>query len=88
MNVYNMNATLFDKWAKQNGGLNQLEYCGFKDGILIDNLLIATKRGYVILKEVTINKWQSMYRLYFAKYGDKDSVDTLFLVWDTIRQLD
>lgn len=88
MKVYNMNDFSFDKWAEQNGGAINLEYCGFKDGILLDNLFIAAKRGYVVLKETAINEWHSMYKLYFAKYGDKESVDALFSLWDAIRPLD
>lgn len=51
-----------DKWIKQNAGT----VIDIVDGVLIDNLLIETKRGYAALIERPTTEWTSAYTLYFS----------------------
>ena len=52
-----------DKWTKQNSGT----IIDCVEGVLIDNLLIETKRGYAALIERPTTEWTSAYTIYFSR---------------------
>ena len=52
----------FEKWARQNGA----EYTGdYIDGCLLDNFVMATRRGYAAFYEHYVNEWTSDYYVEF-----------------------
>lgn len=55
-----------EKWIHQNAG----EIDEIVEGCLLDNLLIACKRGYAALYEKYVNTNESTYEGYFQPYKD------------------
>lgn len=52
----------FEKWVHQNGA----EYAGdYIDGCLLDNFVMATRRGYAAFYEHYVNEWTSDYYVEF-----------------------
>jgi len=63
------------KWAYQNRAL----YTGaFFEGSLLDNFILACKRGYVAVYESYVNPNQSEYIYKFAAYKDHRAVAELW----------
>ena len=51
-----------EKWIHQNGA----EYAGdYVEGCLLDNFVMATRRGYAAFYEQYINEWTSDYYVEF-----------------------
>ena len=51
-----------EKWMHQN----QVEYTGdFVEGTLLDNFVIACKRGFAAVYEHRLNEWSSDYRVEY-----------------------
>jgi hypothetical protein len=54
----------FEKWARQNGA----EYTGdYVEGCLLDNFIVATRRGYAAFYEHYVNEWTSDYYVEFQR---------------------
>lgn len=64
-----------DKLLRQNKAIT-LDY---KEGCLLDNMLIETKRGYMAIVETYATPWASVYTLYFSK-NEAD----IQAVWDKV----
>lgn len=65
MTEFNLNPKYFDMWLHQNNGV----YTGdFVDGCLLDNFIVATKRGYAAFYEKACTTWTSCYHVYFEPY--------------------
>lgn len=63
------------KFMHQNKG----EYTGdFVDGVLLDNFIVATKRGYAAFLETYVNPNMSTYTVYFQKGAAAD----IWKLWD------
>ena len=62
-----------EKLIHQNQAI-ELEY---KEGCLLDNYLIATKRGYMAIIEQYVNCWSSCYKCYFST-NESD----IYSIWD------
>lgn len=63
-----------EKWIHQNAG----EIDEIVEGCLLDNLLIACKRGYAALYEKYVNAYESTYEVYFQPYKDGNNVADKF----------
>ncbi len=51
-----------EKWMHQN----RAQYTGgFIEGCLLDNFVVATKRGFAAIYEHPLNEWSSNYRVEF-----------------------
>ena len=51
-----------EKWLHQNGA----EYTGdYIEGCLLDNVIVATRRGYAAIYENYLNEWNSDYYIEF-----------------------
>ncbi len=73
----------FNTWERQNAG----EYTGdFVDGCLLDNFVIACKRGYAFCYENFVNEWTSNYLVKFAPYKDKESCSALWKEWERFAE--
>lgn len=60
--AFNLNPKYLEMWIHQN----KAEYAGdFIDGSLLDNFVVATKRGFAAIYECYVNEWQSQYRIEF-----------------------
>lgn len=66
MKKYKVNFESLEKFLQQN----EADVIDCSDGVLIDNLLLATKRGYIALIETYVNCWSSCYTLYFDEQLD------------------
>ena len=73
----NCNINNLDKFIHQNRG----EIIDFLDGCLIDNFLIATKRGYIALLENYVNCWTSNYKLIFST-----NMQEIYSIWDKLSE--
>ncbi len=64
-----------EKWMHQN----KAEYTGaYVEGNLIDNSILACKRGYCAVYERHVNEWTSEHVFKFVPYKDFKGVDELF----------
>ena len=64
-----------EKWMHQNDA----EYTGeFFEGCLLDNFIVACKRGYAAIYERYATSNSSRYYMVFAPYKDVAAVDKLF----------
>ena len=67
--------SFLNKWLHQN----KAECTGdCVEGCLLDNFVVATKRGYAAIYEHYVNAWESDYRVEFEK-GEAPNV---FARWD------
>ena len=76
MNAYKVRTLNIDKLLYQNQG----EILDIIEGCLIDNFLIATKRGYILLIERYVNCWTSEHVLYFSK--DEKEINNIWYKLD------
>lgn len=51
------------------------------EGVLLDTMLLRTKRGYMILKETYVNCYTSNYTVYFST-----TPETIFDKWNNLSQ--
>lgn len=59
----------FEKWCTQNGAV----YTGVcEEGVLLDNFVMATKRGYAAFYAHYRNEWSSDYYVEFQKGAAQD----------------
>lgn len=65
-----------EKFLHQNAG----EVIDIIEGCLIDNLLIATRRGYMALLETYVNCWTSEHTMYFST-----DYNEICDVWESVR---
>ena len=64
-----------EKWEHQNGA----EYTGdFFEGVLLDNYVLACKRGYAAHYERYVNPWMSAHEIRFEFYEDREACNDLF----------
>ena len=64
----------FHKWMAQNGA----EYTGdYVEGCLLDNFIVATRRGYAAIYENYVNEWTSDYLVEFQP----GAAQTVFSNW-------
>lgn len=64
-----------EKWEHQNGA----EHTGdFFEGVLLDNYVLACKRGYAAHYERYVNPWTSAHEIRFEFYEDKKACNDLF----------
>lgn len=70
-----------ETWVKQNNG----EYIDCIEGCLLDNYVIACKRGTAFIYEKYLNCWSSTYYCYFVP--ENASKETLNGCWDEFEQL-
>ena len=68
----------FGRWFHQNEATAMGD---FIYGCLLDNFILATKRGYAFIYEKYCNEWESCYHIIFAPYSDKSTVQDLFSKW-------
>lgn len=62
MTSFRIGATNLEKWMAQN----KAEYTGdFVDGALLDNFMLACKRGFAAVYEHYLNCWSSDYLVEF-----------------------
>ena len=73
----------FDTWAAQNNA----ECIDCVEGCLLDNLVMACKRGTAFLFEVYANEWCSKWRCYFIPYKEQDSNGDYSRLWDRFEGL-
>lgn len=50
------------------------------EGVLLDNLFIETKRGYMLLLETYENTWTSLYTIVFST-----NCDDLEAIWEGLK---
>lgn len=58
-----------EKWIEQNGA----EVIEFVDGVLLDNMMIATENGYAAIYEHAQTAWTSVYYIEF-QHGEAATV--------------
>ena len=58
-----------EKWMHQNGAIYSGDYM---EGCLLDNFVIATKRGYAAIYENAVNTWTSDYYIEFQPGAAQD----------------
>ena len=59
----------FKKWMYQNGA----EYTGdYVEGCLLDNFVVATRRGYAAIYARALNEWSSCYYVEFQPGAAQD----------------
>lgn len=73
----------FDKWCTQNRAIYTGDYV---EGVLLDNFIMSTKRGYCAFYESYVNPNMSEYRIEFAPYKDLKAVDELFSRFITFEE--
>ena len=73
----------FDTWAAQNAS----ECIDCVEGCLLDNLVMACKRGTAFLFEEYANEWTSRYHVYFIPYKEQDSNGDYSRLWDRFENL-
>ena len=62
MTQFHIRGSDLEKWMHQN----KAEYTGnFVEGCLLDNFVVATKRGFAALYEHPLNEWSSDYIVEF-----------------------
>lgn len=62
MTKFHIGAADLEKWMHQN----RAEYTGvFVEGCLLDNFVVATKRGFAAFYEHYLNEWSSDYIVEF-----------------------
>lgn len=64
MTKFYIGSTELKKWLHQNNGTA----VDCVEGCLLDNLLVETKRGLVIIKEHFLNTWSSDYYCEFVPW--------------------
>ena len=73
----------FDTWAAQNNA----ECIDIVEGCLLDNLVMACKRGICFLFEVYQNEWCSKWHAYFIPYKEQDTNGDYSRLWDRFEGL-
>ena len=73
----------FDTWAAQNSA----ECIDCVEGCLLDNLVMACKRGVCFLFEIPANEWCSKWRCYFIPYKEQESNSDYSRLWDRFEGL-
>lgn len=72
-----------DKWINQNKGVIE----DYKEGCLLDNMIVGCKRGIAYILESYVNPNQSEYLIHFVPY--KENVPaSLIACWDAIPYTD
>lgn len=73
---FKLNPLHFDKWMHQN----KANYIGeFFDGVLLDNFVIETPKGFAFIYESYVNPNQSEYLVKFVRHKEDFSItDRLF----------
>lgn len=73
----------FGKWAAQNGA----ECIDYVQGCLIDNFVMACKRGTAFIFEEYANTWTSKYRVYFIPYKEQENNPEYDALWKRFEEL-
>ena len=60
---------------------NKAEYIDCIEGCLLDNLLLATKRGYIALIETFATTNSSVYTLYFST-----EETAIYKIWENLER--
>lgn len=69
MMEFSISSKGLEKWMHQN----RAEYTGsFVEGTLLDNFVIACKRGFAAVYEHPLNEWTSNYRVEFGLGAAQD----------------
>ena len=77
---FDIDPKYFEKWFYQNRG----EYTGdFIKGVLLDNFIIATKRGFAAVYEKYCNEWSSCYHIVF----ETGTARNMFKQWYEFEQV-
>lgn len=61
-----------EKLIHQATGSNDVDFCDYHEGCLLDNYVFCGKRGIYFVYESYVNEWCSNYRVEFCKYGSDD----------------
>lgn len=69
-------------WYTQNDG----ETVDGVDGCLLDNFVVACRRGWAFVYEHYLNPWESNYRVKFVPYKDEDGCRAAWDEWETFRE--
>lgn len=73
---------IMDTWCKQNDG----ETVDGVDGCLLDNFVVACRRGWAFVYEHYLNPWASNYLVKFVPYKDEDGCRAAWDEWETFRE--
>lgn len=73
----------FDTWQAQN----EAEIIEYAEGCLLDNMVMACKRGTAFLFEEYQNEWTSSYHVYFVPYKEQESNGDYKRLWDRFTAL-
>ena len=69
MTTFYLDPKDFDKWIHQN----RAHYTGdFEEGVLLDNFVVITKRGFAAFYEHYLNEWSSDYYVEFQSGTAQD----------------
>lgn len=72
-----------ETWQAQNDA----ECIDCVEGCLLDNLVMACKRGTAFLFEEYQNEWTSRYHVYFVPYKEQDTNGDYSRLWDRFTAL-
>lgn len=79
MTEFNISPSHFGRWLHQN----KAEYTGnFVEGVLLDNFVVATKRGFAAIYEKPLNPNQSWYHVVF----EAGTAQNMFSQWYEFEQ--
>ena len=76
MTIFNLAIGQFDKWMKQNKGT----IIDYKEGCLLDNFVVACKRGYAYVFEQYRNANSSDNVFYFIPYKEKNTKEAIEVI--------
>jgi len=69
-------------WYTQNDG----ETVEAVEGCLLDNFVVACRRGWAFVYEHYLNPWASNYLVKFVPYKDEDGCRAAWDEWEDFRE--
>ena len=80
-NFYITGEKHINTWIRQNDG----ETVDAVEGCLLDNFVVACRRGWAFVYEHFVNAWSSNYLVIFVPYKDEAACRAAWDEWEVFR---